>query len=46
VRHWRKSLLDSGTSPIAAAKAYRLLKAIMNTAVDDGLVRRNPGSVL
>ena len=25
-----------------AAKAYRLLKAIMNTAVDDGLIRRNP----
>jgi integrase len=42
VRHWRKSLLDSGTSPITAAKAYRLLKAIMNTAVDDGLIRRNP----
>ena len=24
------------------AKAYRLLKAIFNTAVDDGLLRRNP----
>jgi hypothetical protein len=24
------------------AKAYGLLKAIMNTAVDDGLIRRNP----
>lgn len=24
------------------AKAYRLLKAILNTAVDDGLIRRNP----
>ncbi len=24
------------------AKAYRLLKAIYNTAVDDGLIRRNP----
>ena len=24
------------------AKAYRLLKAIMNTAVDDGRIRRNP----
>jgi integrase len=42
VRHWRKGLLDAGTSPITAAKAYRLLKAIMNTAVDDGLIRRNP----
>jgi integrase len=24
------------------AKAYRLLRAIMSTAADDGLVRRNP----
>jgi hypothetical protein len=31
-----------GASPVTAAKAYRLLKAIMNTAVDDGLIRRNP----
>ncbi len=29
-------------SAVTAAKAYRLLKAIMNTAVDDGLIRRNP----
>jgi integrase len=42
VRRWRKSLLDSGVSVVTAAKAYRLLKAIMNTAVDDGLIRRNP----
>jgi integrase len=42
VRRWRKGLLDAGTSPITTAKAYRLLKAIMNTAVDDGLIRRNP----
>lgn len=42
VRRWRKTLLDSGVSPITTAKAYRLLRAIMNTAVDDGLIRRNP----
>ena len=42
VRRWRKDLLDGGTSTVTAAKAYRLLKAIMNTAVDDGLIRRNP----
>jgi integrase len=42
VRRWRKKLLDSGVSPVTAAKAYRLLRAIMNTAVDDGLIRRNP----
>jgi hypothetical protein len=27
---------------VTVAKAYRLLKAILNTAVDDGLIRRNP----
>jgi integrase len=38
----RKSLVDAGTGEVTVAKAYRLLKAILNTAVDDGLIRRNP----
>ncbi|HUZ54420.1 MAG TPA: site-specific integrase, partial [Streptosporangiaceae bacterium] len=42
VRRWRKKLLDAQVSSVTTAKAYRLLKAIMNTAVDDGLIRRNP----
>jgi integrase len=42
VRRWRKDLLDDGVSAVTVAKAYRLLKAIFNTAVDDGLIRRNP----
>ncbi|MFI5064514.1 MAG: tyrosine-type recombinase/integrase [Streptosporangiales bacterium] len=42
VRRWRKNLLDDGVGPVTVAKAYRLLKAILNTAVDDGLIRRNP----
>ena len=42
VRRWRKSLLDSGVGPVTVANAYRLLKAIMNAAVDDGLIKRNP----
>jgi len=42
VRRWRKKLLDSGTSEITTAKAYRFLRAVMNTAVDDGLIKRNP----
>ena len=42
MRRWRKNLLDAGVSPVTVAKAYRLLKAIFNTAVDDGLIRRNP----
>jgi hypothetical protein len=33
---------DAGVSAVTAAKAYRLLKAVFNTAVDDGLIRRNP----
>ena len=42
VRRWRGELLGSGASPATVAKAYRLLKAIMSTAVDDGIVQRNP----
>jgi integrase len=42
VRRWRKNLLDAQVSTVTVAKAYRLLKAIFNTAVDDGLIRRNP----
>jgi len=42
VRAWRAGLLDSGTSPTMAAKAYRLLRAILMTAVDDGIIARNP----
>jgi hypothetical protein len=34
--------VDAGTGEVTVAKAYRLLKAILNTAVDDGLIRRNP----
>jgi integrase len=42
VRRWRKKVLSQGTSPVTTAKAYRLLKAIFATAVDDGAVKRNP----
>jgi len=42
VRRWRKKLLDNGVGPVTVAKAYRLLKAILSTAVDDGMIRRNP----
>jgi integrase len=42
VRRWRKGLLDAGVGAVTVAKAYRLLKAILNTAVDDGMIRRNP----
>ena len=42
VRRWRKQLLDAGVSAVTVAKAYRLLKAVLNTALDDGVIRRNP----
>ncbi len=42
MRRWRAELLAAGVTPVTAAKAYRLLKSIMATAVDDGLIRRNP----
>jgi hypothetical protein len=37
VRRWRKERLDAGASAVTVAKAYRLLKAVLNTATDDGL---------
>jgi integrase len=42
VRAWRSSLLERGVGQVTVAKAYRLLRAVMNTAVDDELIRRNP----
>ena len=48
VRKWRKDRLLAGRKaarrfgPVTVAKAYRLLHAIFETAVDDRLVRRNP----
>ena len=48
IRRWRKERLDAGQrqarpfGPVTVAKGYRLLHAIMTTAVEDGLIRRNP----
>ena len=43
VREWRAKLLADGASVSIAAKAYRLLRAIITTAVDeDGMLPRNP----
>jgi integrase len=42
VRQWRSRLLDKGVSATVTAKAYRLLRAILMTAVDDGILIRNP----
>ncbi|MFC5831213.1 tyrosine-type recombinase/integrase [Nonomuraea insulae] len=45
IRKWRKQLLDNGVGPVTVAKAYRLLKAIFNTAVEDGLIKANPCTI-
>lgn len=43
VREWRSALLARGVSQSVAAKSYRLLRAILNTAVqEDGIISRNP----
>jgi integrase len=43
IREWRATLLAKGVSVSVAAKAYRLLRAILMTAVeDDKILPRNP----
>ncbi|WP_250304165.1 site-specific integrase [Streptomyces sp. NBC_01387] len=42
IRRWRAGLLESGVGEPTVAKAYQILRAIMNTAVDDELIQRNP----
>jgi integrase len=43
IREWRATLLGNGVSETMAAKAYRLLRAVLTTAVnEDELLRRNP----
>jgi integrase len=42
VRSWRSEQLDSTGAETTIAKSYRLLKAVMETAVEDELIRRNP----
>lgn len=42
IRAWRARLRDEGRSETTAAKSYRLLRAILNTAVDDERIARNP----
>src|SRR5215831_17087886 len=41
-RRAQRAALDAGTSAVTVAKAYRLLKTILATAADDGVIRRNP----
>ena len=45
VRSWYTALVDHGPGSITAAKCYRLLRAILNTAVEDGLIAVNPCTI-
>jgi hypothetical protein len=42
VRAWRTVRLGTTGAETTIAKAYRLLKAVLQTAADDELIRRNP----
>jgi len=42
IREWRARILGNGTSVSEAAKAYRFLRAVLMTAVDDLIIPRNP----
>lgn len=42
VRRWRNELIKAGVGPTTVAKAYRLLRATLNTAVQDGRILSNP----
>ncbi len=45
VRRWHASLLADGPGPSTVAKCYRLLRAILNTAGEDGHLVVNPCSI-
>jgi integrase len=42
IRTWRKELLDAKVGESTVAKSYRFLRTVLNTAVDDELIRKNP----
>ncbi len=45
VRRWHTDLLTAGPGPSTAAKCYRLLRAILNTAVEDRHLVANPCTI-
>ncbi|RZS37830.1 integrase-like protein [Herbihabitans rhizosphaerae] len=43
IRHWRADRLAAGVSESVTAKAYRFVRAVLNTAVDeDKIILKNP----
>jgi integrase len=45
IRTWYAAMIKSGPGASTVAKCYRLLHAILNTAVDDGVLAVNPCSI-
>lgn len=45
IRSWNSRLLADGPGASTAAKSYRLLRAILNTAIEDGLIVANPCTI-
>lgn len=46
VRTWRAAMLKAGKpGPTTVAKSYRLLRATLGTAVEDGLIPKNPCAI-
>jgi integrase len=45
IRRWRRKLRDHSVSEGVMAKAYRLLHAVLTTAVEDGSIRANPCTI-
>ena len=42
IRGWRQGLIDGGLGQSTTSKAYRLVRSIFATAVDDEVIVRNP----
>lgn len=45
VRRWHSGMLAGGLGPSTTAKCYRLLRAILNTAIEDGHLIANPCTI-
>ncbi len=45
VRTWYADLMEKGLAQSTVAKAYRLVRTILNTAVEDSLIKSNPCSI-
>ena len=45
IRNWYANLLNTGLAQSTVAKAYRLLRTILNSAIEDNLIKVNPCSI-